>query len=120
MKTSIFGYLIFSIILIALTLSVGPMFYLAEVVVVCIATLCVFKYLKKMSLLVLSAIVIIVTVVFPLLILRQISEGSSLSLSDYLIPTNLQNIKALFNFILPFLAFIITAKILRKTYSSPG
>ena len=113
MNTSIFGYLIFSIVLIALTLSVGPMFYLSEVIVVCISTICVFKYLPKMSLSVLGAIVILVTTIFPLLILNQISTGSTLPLADYFLPSNIQNIKVLLNFILPFLAFVVTAKILR-------
>lgn len=114
MSSSLFGYLIFVVVLCALTLVIGPMFYLSEVVVVFVATLCVFKYLRGMSLLVLSAIVVVITVVFPFFVLLKMSEGSSLSLIDYLIPTNIDNFKVLLNFVMPYLAFIITATTMRK------
>lgn len=118
MKSSALGYLLFSVVLIVLTLVLGSRFYLAEILVVLISTICVLKFVKNMSLLVTSAIVIVVTIVFPLLVLMKMSEGSGLYLRDYLLPTDTQSTKTFINFLLPFLTFIVAAKILRGVVGS--
>ena len=117
--SNVYRYILFTLTLIVLSLWIGPMFYLAEVVVVVVSMLVIYRHIKKMSLSILSIIVVAITIIMPMAVIIEISSGSELRLSDYLMPVNLQNIKTLSNLFLPYLIFLLLVVVSRKIKKAP-
>lgn len=85
------AYIIFFVVLVMAVL-LFPAFYLSGVAAALLATLCVIPWSGKLSLLVLSLIVITVTIGWPVWTLFAITQNSGVSPIRYLTPTSLSNI----------------------------
>jgi len=102
---SVLLYSVFAVILIAVAYGLST-FRFSGVLGVATATAVLSRYLKRLSVVVLSAIVVLVTVVFPMLILFRMQAASGVELSHYLAPVNTPNVLNDIEFVLPCLTFV--------------
>ncbi len=112
MRQPFLAYFIFVMVLIPAIFFL-PNFYLKDTVAVCLSTICVIKFSQKLSLFILSMIVIATTVVLPTLVLFWITKNSGLSPFEYLTPTNISNLLNIVGFLLPTCAVIVLVALAR-------
>lgn len=94
-------YIIFSIVLFV-PKHFFPVSYFTATVATFLAVLSIWKWLPKLSLYILTLIVLVFTVIFPILVLTVLLKGTDLSPFAYLIPTDRQNLINFLGFCLPF------------------
>lgn len=92
MSQRILAYSIFVVVLIApIFISPFPDFLLEDTIAVCLAVISVIKFIRKLSLAILSVAVIFVTVVSPILVLAWITGQSLMSELGHFIPDSFDN-----------------------------
>lgn len=106
MKQTLLAYAIFVIVLIS-SILIFPQAALSDIFGVCLAVICVIKFIQKLSLLILSVIVIVTTIVFPILMLSWITKHSVLSVLSHFIPNSFDNLQKLANLLLPTFVLIV-------------
>ena len=102
---TIFVYLVFSATLMA-SILILPAFRFSETLAVLFATLIVLRHLSRLSVLVLSIIVIAVVDVPPIVMFYRIAGGTGLHLSHYLLPINWSNVINDLTFVFPILVLL--------------
>lgn len=96
-------YLAYAVFIIVLLLSVFflPTFHFSETLAVFIATFSIIKFIKNLSIFVLSAIVMLVTIVWPIIVFYWISGNTGVSIVKYISPLSYRGLLNLSEFLLP-------------------
>ena len=113
MKSLLFSYATFLLVLMAFCLAI-PAFPFSTAVATGIATICVVKRARDLSILALCLIGALVSDALPIATWFWITNGHNMSLTDYLLPTSYQNLSNDLELILPVLVIIAIIQAARR------